>query len=91
MPDQAKYPDMSTLCHEHKRYQAGEYDAITFINDLMGYIASEVENAQQNGIGIKANTQPCLNCGKPLDRIKKKKKRVLLGLLRFYRELQIGF
>ena len=60
-----------------KGYQAGEYDAITFINELMGYIASEVENVKQNGIGIKANTQPCPDCGKPLGRIKKNKKRVL--------------
>ena len=75
LPDQAKFPDMTALWHEQqKSIQQGDLDAMTFVNELMGYITGEVENVKQNGIGIKIDTHRCPTCDKPIRRIKKKDK-----------------
>lgn len=75
LPDQAKYPDMTALWHEQqKSIQAGERDAVSFVRELMEYVGGEIGHVKQNGIGIKVNTHPCPECGKPLRRIKKKDK-----------------
>lgn len=75
LPDQAKFPDMTARWHEQQRaIQAGERDADSFVHELLDYVASEVQSVKENGIGIKVETYPCPDCGKPLRRIKKKDK-----------------
>ena len=75
LPDQAKYPDMTALWHEQqKAIQAGERDAESFVRELMTYIGGEVDSVKANGIGIKIDTHPCPQCGRPLRRTKKKEK-----------------
>jgi DNA topoisomerase-3 len=75
LPDPAKFPDMTALWHEQQRaIQNGGRDAVSFVNELMDYISSEIDNVKKNGIGIKVTAQLCPACGKPLRRIKKKAK-----------------
>jgi len=75
LPDQAKYPDMTALWHEQqKAIQAGERDVRSFIDELMQYIAGEVESIKTNGIGMKFQIFPCPQCKKPMRRVKHKDK-----------------
>ncbi|WP_295448864.1 DNA topoisomerase 3 [uncultured Thiodictyon sp.] len=75
LPDAAKFPDMTALWHsQQKEIQSGERDTVSFVRELMTYIAREVESVKANGLSIKVDTQPCPTCGRPLRRIKKKDK-----------------
>lgn len=75
LPDAAKYPDMTALWHsQQKEIQAGERDTVSFVRELMGYIAREVASVKVHGLNIKVETYPCPSCGRPLRRIKKKAK-----------------
>lgn len=75
LPDAAKYPDMTALWHsQQKEIQAGERDTVSFVRELMAYIAREVASVKVHGLNIKVDTHPCPSCGRPLRRIKKKEK-----------------
>jgi DNA topoisomerase-3 len=65
LPDQARYPDMTALWHEQqKRIQAGEIDALTFINSMVDYIKSEIDRVGREGMNIKVVQVPCPKCRK---------------------------
>jgi DNA topoisomerase-3 len=75
LPDQAKFPDMTALWHEQqKAIKAGERDTVSFVTELMEYIAGEVGGVKEHGLDIKVDLHPCPTCAKPLARIKKKGK-----------------
>ena len=75
LPDQAKFPDMTALWHEQqKSIKAGERDTVSFVTELMEYIAGEVAGVKDHGLDIKVDIHPCPTCAKPLARIKKKDK-----------------
>lgn len=72
LPDQAKYPDMTAIWHEQQlSIQRGELDTVTFINELVNYISTEVDSIRDNGLDIKLNAHICPDCARPLRRIKK--------------------
>ncbi len=73
LPDQAKFPDMTALWHEQqKAIQAGERDTLSFVTELMGYVAGEVARVKEQGLVIQVDLQPCPTCAKPLLRLRKK-------------------
>ena len=75
LPDQAKFPDMTALWHEQqKAIQAGARDTVSFVTELMEYIAGEIARVKEHGLAIKVDIHPCPQCAKPLSRIKKKDK-----------------
>ena len=75
LPDQAKFPDMTALWHEQQKViKAGERDTVSFVTELMEYIAGEVGGVKEHGLDIKVDIHPCPTCAKPLARIKKKDK-----------------
>lgn len=73
LPDQAKFPDMTALWHEQqKAIQAGERDTVSFVTELMEYVAGEVGRVKQHGLDIHVQVHPCPSCSKPLLRLRKK-------------------
>lgn len=73
LPDQARFPDMTALWHEQqKAIQAGARDTVSFVTELMEYVAGEVARVKEHGLDIRVDVHPCPACAKPLLMLRKK-------------------
>lgn len=72
LPDQAKWPDMSAIWEgKFQQIEAGDLSPVSFVQQLVSDIKTEIERLKVEGLNLKVEIVPCPKCQQPLRRISK--------------------